>query len=72
MRIVHEVALKLEEYDIIAEVIDARTTPFDKEKEIRHSLAKTNRLLIVDEDMPGGASAYILQKLLEEQNIYPF
>ena len=72
LRIVHEVALKLEEYDIIAEVIDVQTLiPFDKEKEIRHSLAKTNRLLIVDEDMPGGASAYILQKLLEEQNIYP-
>ncbi len=71
LRIVHEVALKLEGYDISAEVIDVQTLiPFDKEKEIRHSIAKTNRLLIVDEDMPGGASAYILQQLLEEQNIY--
>lgn len=72
LRIVHEVALKLEGYNISAEVIDVQTLiPFDKEKEIRLSIAKTNRLLIVDEDMPGGASAYILQQLLEEQNIYP-
>jgi 2-oxoisovalerate dehydrogenase E1 component len=72
LRIVHEVALKLEGYNISVEVIDLQTLiPFDKEKEIRQSIAKTNRLLIVDEDMPGGASAYILQQLLEEQNIYP-
>jgi pyruvate/2-oxoglutarate/acetoin dehydrogenase E1 component/TPP-dependent pyruvate/acetoin dehydrogenase alpha subunit len=72
LRIVHEVALKLEGYDISAEVIDVQTLiPFDKEKEIRQSIAKTNRLLIIDEDMPGGASAYILQQLLEEQNVYP-
>ena len=71
LRIVHEVALKLEGYDISAEVIDVQTLiPFDKEKEIRQSIAKTNRLLIIDEDMPGGASAYILQQLLEEQNVY--
>ena len=72
LRIVNEVALKLERYEIIAEVIDVQSLiPFDKENEIRHSLTKTNRLLIVDEDMPGGASAYILQQLLEEQKIYP-
>ena len=72
LRIVHEVALKLEGYNISAEVIDVQTLiPFDKEKEIRQSITKTNRLLIVDEDMPGGASAYILQQLLEEQNVYP-
>jgi 2-oxoisovalerate dehydrogenase E1 component len=72
LRIVHEVALKMEGYEISAEVIDIQTLiPFDSAKEIRQSIAKTNRLLIVDEDMPGGASAYILQQLLEEQNIYP-
>ena len=71
LRIVNEVALKLEGYDISAEVIDVQTLiPFDKEKEIRQSIIKTNRLLIVDEDMPGGASAYILQQLLEKQNVY--
>jgi 2-oxoisovalerate dehydrogenase E1 component len=45
--------------------------PFDLSHEIRESIAKTNRLLIVDEDMPGGASAYILQQLLEVQDVYP-
>ena len=39
--------------------------------EIRQSIAKTNRVLIIDEDMPGGASAYILQQLLDEQDVYP-
>ncbi len=71
LRIVHEVALKLEGYEISSEVIDVQTLiPFDLTKEISQSVAKTNRLLIIDEDMPGGASAYILQQLLEEQNIY--
>ena len=72
LRIVHEVALKLEGFEISAEVIDIQTLiPFDIAKEISQSIAKTNRLLVIDEDMPGGASAYILQQLLEEQNVYP-
>ena len=72
LRIVQNVALTLEHYHIDAEVIDIQTLiPFDITKEIRNSIAKTNRLLIVDEDMPGGASAYILQQLLEKQNIFP-
>jgi pyruvate/2-oxoglutarate/acetoin dehydrogenase E1 component len=72
LRIVHEVAMKLVGHNVSVEVIDVQTLiPFDKEKEIRLSIAKTNRLLIVDEDMPGGASAYILQQLMEEQKIYP-
>ena len=71
LRIVYEMALKLEGLNISAEIIDLQTLiPFDNEKEIRRSIAKTNRLLIVDEDMPGGASAYILQQLMEEQNVY--
>lgn len=72
LRMVQEVAVKLEGYEISAEVIDVQTLiPFDLSKQISQSIAKTNRLLIIDEDMPGGASAYILQQLLEEQNIYP-
>ena len=62
----------MEHYQIDAEVIDIQTLiTFDITKEIRNSIAKTNHLLIVDEDMPGGASAYILQQLLEKQNIFP-
>ena len=72
LNIAYEIANKLDLYNISVEVIDIQTLiPFDKEKEIRQSIIKTNRLLIVDEDMPGGASAYILQQLLDEQKIYP-
>ena len=72
LNIAYEAANKLDLYNISVEVIDIQTLiPFDKEKEIRQSIIKTNRLLIVDEDMPGGASAYILQQLLDEQKIYP-
>ena len=72
LRIVLQVAMKLEGYGIDAEVIDIQTLiPFDISKQLTNSIAKTNRILIIDEDMPGGASAYILQQLLEEQNIFP-
>jgi 2-oxoisovalerate dehydrogenase E1 component len=72
LRIVQHAADQLEIYGISTEVIDIQTLiPFDLQKEIRNSIAKTNRLLVVDEDMPGGGSAYILQQLLEEQNIFP-
>jgi pyruvate/2-oxoglutarate/acetoin dehydrogenase E1 component len=63
----------LEKYEISAEVIDIQTLlPFDVKCEIKQSVAKTNRIVIIDEDMPGGASAYILQQLLDHQNIYPY
>ena len=62
---------QLENMGISVELVDARTLlPFDREHVIVESLKKTNRLLVVDEDVPGGASAYILQKILEEQNGY--
>ena len=56
---------------IEAEVIDAATLlPFDRPGVVGASLRKTNRLLVVDEDVPGGASAYLLQQVLETQNGY--
>ncbi len=61
----------LEEAGISVELIDVRTLlPFDLDHMIGKSVAKTNRLLIIDEDVPGGASAYILHKVLEEQGGY--
>ena len=58
---------------ISVEFIDIRTLlPFDINGIIGKSLEKTNRLLVVDEDVPGGASAYILQNILEDQNAYYF
>ena len=72
LRMVHKVAQKLMGHDIDAEVIDIQTLiPFDLEGAIKESIAKTNKLLIIDEDMPGGGAAYILQQLLENQKIYP-
>ena len=72
-RIVQQVARELEQVGIDAEIIDAQSLlPFDLDHQVSDSLKKTNRLLIVDEDMPGGCSAYLLQKILEEQNGYQY
>ena len=72
LRLVEEAAKELLQYDIDAEVIDVQSLlPFDITHEIRESVAKTNRLLIIDEDVPGGATGFILQQLLDEQNIFP-
>lgn len=72
LRLVEEAAKELLQYDIDAEVIDIQSLlPFDTAHEIRESVAKTNRLLIIDEDVPGGATGFILQQLLDEQNIFP-
>lgn len=71
LRIVQEAAEELEKLDIHIEIIDPQTLyPFDKQHVCLGSLKKTNKLLVVDEDMPGGGSAYILQKILEEQKGY--
>lgn len=62
---------ELAEAGISAELIDVQTLlPFDTNHTIVESLKKTNRLLVIDEDVPGGASAYILQKIVEEQKGY--
>ena len=73
LSIVQEAAEELEKLDIHIEIIDPQTLyPFDKQQVCLGSLKKTNKLLVVDEDMPGGGSAYILQKILEEQKGYFF
>ncbi len=72
LRIVQEASKRLQQAGISIEVIDIQCLiPFDLKEEIRKSVAKTNRLLIVDEDVPGGASSYILQQLIEKQNVFP-
>jgi len=73
LRIVQKVAEELVEVGIEAEVIDAQTLlPFDINHDVLKSLQKTNRLLVVDEDVPGGCSAYILQEIVEKQGGYQF
>ena len=71
LRILEAAANRLAQIGIEVEVIDAQSLiPFDLKEEIRDSIAKTNRLLIVDEDVPGGASSYILQQLIEKQGAF--
>jgi pyruvate/2-oxoglutarate/acetoin dehydrogenase E1 component/TPP-dependent pyruvate/acetoin dehydrogenase alpha subunit len=72
LRIVVEAAEELHKMGIDTEVIDIQSLiPFDLRQDIRKSVEKTNRLLIVDEDVPGGGTAYILNELLEKQHIFP-
>jgi pyruvate/2-oxoglutarate/acetoin dehydrogenase E1 component len=71
VRIAERAVQMLASHEISVELIDIQTLlPFDLEHVIGTSLQKTNRLVILDEDVPGGGSAYILQKVLEEQNGY--
>jgi pyruvate/2-oxoglutarate/acetoin dehydrogenase E1 component len=70
-RIALEAAGQLNKVDISAEVIDAQSLlPFDLHGVILESLKKTNRILFVDEDVPGGTTAYLLQEVLEKQGGY--
>ncbi len=73
LRLVEQAAKELLAVDIHAEVIDVQSLlPFDLDHTIVKSVAKTNRILIIDEDVPGGATGYILHKLIDEQNIYQY
>lgn len=73
LRLVEDAAKDLENAGISAEIIDVQSlSPFDLNQDIVKSVSKTNRLLVIDEDVPGGASAYILQQIVEEQNAYQY
>jgi pyruvate/2-oxoglutarate/acetoin dehydrogenase E1 component/TPP-dependent pyruvate/acetoin dehydrogenase alpha subunit len=73
LRIVEETAKDLQQVGIDIEIIDAQSLlPFDIHQDCVKSVAKTNKLLVIDEDVPGGASAYILQAILEKQNGYQY
>ncbi|MBA5628558.1 thiamine pyrophosphate-dependent enzyme [Moheibacter lacus] len=70
-RVVTEAAKELAQLGIDAEVIDIQSLlPFDLKHDIVKSLEKTNRLVVIDEDVPGSASAFMLQQILEVQNGY--
>ena len=73
LRIVEQAAKELMALGIDVEVIDAQSLlPFDLEHDCVKSLEKTNRLLIIDEDVPGGCSAYLMQEILEKQGGYQY
>ena len=71
---VAEIAVNLlQEHGILVELIDAQTLiPFDLEGHILKSLKKTSRLVVLDEDVPGGATAFMLREILEIQNGYQY
>jgi pyruvate/2-oxoglutarate/acetoin dehydrogenase E1 component/TPP-dependent pyruvate/acetoin dehydrogenase alpha subunit len=71
LRIVEDAAARLLTMGIDCEIIDVQTLlPFDINHQIVASLKKTNRILFVDEDVPGGASAYMYQQVIEKQGGY--
>lgn len=71
LRLAMDAAKQLEELGISCEIVDVQTLlPFDRNHSIVNSVKKTNRLLVVDEDVSGGASAYILQQIIEVQGAY--
>ena len=72
-RIVSEAANELEKLGISSEVIDIQSLiPFDLSSEIAQSIKKTNRLVVIDEDVEGGTSAFILQQVLEKQKAFRY
>ena len=72
-RIVMEAASQLKNIGISCEVVDVQTLlPFDIHHKIVESIQKTNRVIFADEDMPGGASAYMMQEVLEKQKAYQY
>jgi len=71
LRIIEEASERLEKENISCEIIDVQTLlPFDIHHNILQSLQKTNRIVFIDEDVPGGASAYMYNKVMEEQGGY--
>ena len=73
LKIVEKAATELEKFNISCEIIDCQSLiPFDLDNSICESIKKTNRVIIIDEDFSGGASAYILDNLINKQNIYDY
>ena len=71
VRIAEDAVAQLKEFDIDVELIDVQSLlPFDVGHIILESVKKTNKVLFFDEDVPGGATAYMMQKVLEEQKAF--
>ena len=73
VRIAQEAVAQLKEFKISVELIDIRSLlPFDRNQDIVKSLKKTNKIVFFDEDVPGGATAYMMQNVLEQQGGFHF
>jgi pyruvate/2-oxoglutarate/acetoin dehydrogenase E1 component/TPP-dependent pyruvate/acetoin dehydrogenase alpha subunit len=71
LRIIDEAAATLEKYNVSVEIVDVQTLlPFDVKHLILESLKKTNRIIFVDEDVPGGAAGYMFNMVMEKQGGY--
>ena len=71
VRIAQDAIEQLKDFDIDVELIDVQTLiPFDINHKILESLKKTNKIIFFDEDVPGGATSYMMQKVMEEQGGY--
>ncbi|MDB5231615.1 MAG: branched chain amino acid aminotransferase [Chitinophagaceae bacterium] len=73
LRIIDDAVARLHDLGISCEVIDVQTLlPFDINHTIVQSLQKTNRIIFIDEDVPGGGAAYMFNKVMEEQKGYKY
>ena len=73
LRLVEKASDELDNLGVSCEIIDIQSLiPFDNSNLIIESLKKTNKLLIIDEDLPGGASSYILQKVIQERDGFQY
>ena len=73
VRIAQDAVNQLREFSISCELIDVQSLlPFDIDNTILESIKKTNKVVFFDEDVPGGATAYMMQKVLEEQKAYNY
>jgi pyruvate/2-oxoglutarate/acetoin dehydrogenase E1 component/TPP-dependent pyruvate/acetoin dehydrogenase alpha subunit len=73
LKLVEEASKDLSQIGIDAEIIDAQCLlPFDSNHEVLASVQKTNRLVIIDEDIPGGATAYLLNEIINKQDAYHY
>ena len=71
LKLVEKASKDLSQVGIDIEIIDAQSLlPFDINQEVALSVRKTNRLVVIDEDVPGGASAYLLDEIINKQNAY--
>ena len=71
LRLIDEASKLLTKFNISIEIIDIQTLiPFDINHMITKSISKTNRVVFIDEDVPGGTTAYMMQQVIEKQNAY--